>query len=143
MGLDGLRWDRSVASLSVNAPCDRRMDLLGQVEPDLGLSDLRFVDVDSCLLRQEVVGNGDSGGFSGWLSAKSLAHDSLSPVSFLKAQPSMAIFLPVMLTVSAINHHGEGTYVLKRVSTTFRENRSFWCSFISTTARQYLATSGK
>jgi len=58
--------------MSVIAPCTNRMDLLGQVEPDLGLSDLRVVDVDSCLLRQEVVGNGDSGRFSGWLLAMSL-----------------------------------------------------------------------
>jgi hypothetical protein len=45
-----------------------------------------------------------------------MAGDSrVSPVSFLKAQPKMAIFLPVM--------------VLKRVSTTVREKRSFWYSF--------------
>jgi len=63
--LDGLGWDRSVASSSATAACTKRMDLLGQVKPDLGLSDLRVVDVDSCLLRQEVVGNGDGGGLSG------------------------------------------------------------------------------
>lgn len=65
MRLDGLGWDRSVAFSSIIAACTKKIDLLGQVEPDLGLSDLRVVDVDSCLLRQEVVGNGDSGGLSG------------------------------------------------------------------------------
>lgn len=45
--------------------CVSRRDSLGQVEPDLGLSDLRVVDVDSCLFRQEVVGNGDGRGFTG------------------------------------------------------------------------------
>jgi hypothetical protein len=65
MRLDGLRGNRSVAELSVITLHVRETSLLGQIEPDLGLSDLRVVDVDSCLLRQEVVGNGDSWGFSG------------------------------------------------------------------------------
>jgi len=43
-------------------------NILSQIEPDLGLSDLGVVDVDSCLLGQEVVGNGDCGGFTSWLS---------------------------------------------------------------------------
>jgi hypothetical protein len=45
-----------------------------------------------------------------------IAGDSrVSPVSFLNAQPRIAMRLPVM--------------VLKRVSTTVREKRSFWYSF--------------
>lgn len=71
--------------------------LLGKVEPDLGLSNLRVVDVDSSLLRQEVVRDGDGGRFTGYCQLGLEYGDSLSPVSFLKAHPSMAIFLPVML----------------------------------------------
>lgn len=67
MGLDGLRGDRSVADWLANAVRAASSDLLGQIEPDLGFSDLGVVDVDSCLLGQEVVGNGDCGGFTGWL----------------------------------------------------------------------------
>jgi hypothetical protein len=40
--------------------------LLSEIEPDLGLGDLGVVDVDSSLLGQEVVGNGDGGGFTGY-----------------------------------------------------------------------------
>jgi hypothetical protein len=46
----GLSGDRSV---------------VGKVEPDLLLGDLRVVDGDSGLLREEVVGDGDGGGLSG------------------------------------------------------------------------------
>lgn len=52
--------------------------------------------------------------------------NSLSPVSFLNAQPSIAIFLPVM--------------VLNSVSTTLWANRSFWYSFY---AGQLYVTDGR
>jgi len=59
-----------------------------------------------------------------------MAGDSrVSPVSFLKANPSSVICL--------------SDTVLKSDSTTLVEKRDFWYSFMSITCCQYAATSGK
>mmetsp|Transcript_53920 Transcript_53920/g.152790 ORF Transcript_53920/g.152790 Transcript_53920/m.152790 type:complete len:211 (+) Transcript_53920:157-789(+) len=52
-----------------------------------------------------------------------------SPVSFLKAKPNTAIFLLVT--------------VLNKLEMILPLKLSFWCSFMSTTCCQYLATAGK
>jgi len=104
MRLTRLGRDLSVAGEGIRFCIRNENGVLCQIEPHLRLFDLGVIYTDACLFRQEVVGDGDRGRLSSY-RADQKRHSCyengylLSPVSFLKAQPRIAIFLPVILKV--------------------------------------------